>query len=176
MASRIVLLVSGIAFLVGGVLALLNPFAATLAAEQLAGWVFLLGGIVQLVPVFRKGTWSSRLWAGLLAVASIWLGLSLLGNPLAGVLTLTFIAAAMFLASGVAKIGVSFRFRGTPYFWPVLITGAVSVALAIFVFFNFAEAATTLLGLMLALELIASGVTLVIMAGILKGSEQAAET
>lgn len=171
MTTRIFFLISGLVLLIGGVLAILNPFAATLAAERLAGWVFLIGGILQLFPAFRGEKLTSRVWAALLAVVCILLGISLLFDPLGGILALTLVAAIMFLASGLAKVIVGMKFKGTPYFLPLVGAGALSVVLAILVFFNFAQAATVLLGIMLALELISSGTTLVIVAGFLKGTE-----
>ena len=44
--------------LIGGILALANPFAATLAATLLAGWTFLLFGVVQIIQAFRITGWS----------------------------------------------------------------------------------------------------------------------
>lgn len=170
MGSPTVFLITGIVLIIGGFLAAFNPFAATLTVEILTAWIFLFGGVGQLVALFMASSWSERIWAGLLALACIWLGVSLLFNPLQGILTLTFVAAAMFLISGIAKVFVSFSLRGTGYFWVVLISGVVSVALAIVVFGNFFEAATVLLGIMLAIELVSSGTTLVVFSRMLKNS------
>ena len=42
------LLLAGILSLIGGLLAWFNPFAATLAIEQLTGWCFLLAALTIL--------------------------------------------------------------------------------------------------------------------------------
>jgi len=167
--ARILLLITGIALIVGGFIAAFNPFAATLAAEQIAGWLFLLGGITQIFAIFSVSSWGARIWAALLAAACIWLGITLLYHPLAGIMALTIMAAIMFLTSGIAKLFLSFAaLRGTNYFWATLISGAVSVVLAVMVFGNILQAASVLLGIMLAIELISSGVTLIVVAGYLK--------
>jgi uncharacterized membrane protein HdeD (DUF308 family) len=154
------LVVGGI-MLIGGVVALSNPFAATVTAESIAGGFFVLGGVVQVVAFFRSKRWSERIWALLLAIVFLGLGLALLANPLAGILSLTLIAAIWFLASGLTKVYASFSIRGTGYFWPVMISGVISIALALMTFSNFPQSAAVLLGVLLGVELLSSGVTLV---------------
>ena len=162
-------LLIGIVMIVGGVAALLNPFAATVTAEQIAAWFFIFGGILQIIAVFQGEGWGAKIWALVLAVVFLWLGISLLANPLAGILSLTLVAAIMFLASGLAKVFFSFSVRGTGYFWPVLLSGAISVILALMVFSNFPQSAAVLLGILLAVELLSSGVTLISYAFFVKG-------
>lgn len=153
-------LVGGL-MLLGGLVALADPLAATLTAEQIAAWVILAAGLIQIVDLVRSGSWSARLWTGVLAAAYLWLGVSLLLNPLAGVVALTVLVAAGFLVSGVAKLMFALRLRHSPLFWPFLLSALLSVILALMVFFNVAQAAAVLLGVMLATELVVSGATIV---------------
>jgi uncharacterized membrane protein HdeD (DUF308 family) len=150
----------GLVMMLGGLLALLNPLAATLTAEQIAAWIFLLSGLLQLVGVFRVQEWTARIWGLLLSVACLWLGISLLFNPLAGVFALTFVVALGFLASGLAKLILGFRIRTTAYFWPTMISGVMSLVLALMVFLNFPQSAAVLLGVLLSIELLISGATM----------------
>ena len=85
--SWVWLAVLGAIALIGGILALANPFAATLAATLLAGWTFLLFGVVQLIQAFRITGWSGFLWALLLGLLTAAVGISLLFNPVAGALS-----------------------------------------------------------------------------------------
>lgn len=152
----------------GGVLALANPLAATLTAEQIAAWVVLLAGVLQLIECFRSRSWSVGLLAGILAAAYLWLGVSLLFDPLAGVVTLTAVVAAGFLVSGVVKLAYAVRMRRLAAFWPFLLSAVLSILLAVMVFFNFPVAAAMLLGTMLAVELVASGATMIAFAVLLR--------
>lgn len=161
MGKWMIWIVIGLGFLCGGFIALMNPFAATLTAEQIAAWLFLFGGLAQIVAAFRAEGMSARVLAIVLALVFLWLGVSLLANPLAGVLTLTLVVAMMFLANGVLKVLLSFTVRGTVYFWPILLSGAVSVILAIMVFANFPSSAAVLLGVLLAVELISTGAMMI---------------
>jgi uncharacterized membrane protein HdeD (DUF308 family) len=59
---------------------------------------------------------------------------------------------------GATKIVLSFRMRGTGYFWIVLLSGVVSVGLGVMVLSNFPYSAASILGILLAVELISIGV------------------
>lgn len=162
MTNPIIMIVAGVLAMLGGVLALLNPLAATVTAEQVAGWMFVLSGVVQAVGAYRARRLRERLWALVLAVVSVLLGIALLANPLAGIIALTLVVGTMFLVIGVVKIVASFGMRGTPVFWILLASGALSVVLALMIFGNFPQAAATILGILLAVELISTGAALIV--------------
>ncbi|MDO5632811.1 MAG: DUF308 domain-containing protein [Paracoccus sp. (in: a-proteobacteria)] len=162
--NRTLWIILGVISIIAGVLALANPLAATLTAEQLAGWTFLFVGILGAVLAFRAEGWGGRIWAVLVGVAAILLGVALLANPLHGIIALTAVVAAMFLVGGIFRIVLSFSLRGTGAFWLVLFSGAVSVLLAIMIFANFPVSALSVLGILLAVELISSGVSMIALA------------
>lgn len=144
--------------LVGGVLALINPFAATLAATLMAGWFFMLLGGLQIIQSFQVQGWGGFLWALLFGVLSLVVGISLVFNPLAGMVSLTLLVAVLLLVTGAIKIFYGFSLRPVTGWGWVLLSGAVSVLLAIFILTNFPYAAGTVLGIFLAVELISNGV------------------
>ena len=164
MSNWILWLFIGAIAVIGGIFALLNPLVATLAAEQLAGWLFLVVGILQVIAGFREEGWGAKLWVLLLGVLAIVLGVALLGNPLAGILALTTVAAVLFLAGGLTKIVLAFSLEDRSYFWPILLSGAVSVILAIMIFANFPQSAAVLLGVLLGIDLISNGIAVIAMA------------
>jgi uncharacterized membrane protein HdeD (DUF308 family) len=169
-------LIIGAISLLGGIAALLNPFAATLAATTLAAWIFLFTGVLQIVGVFQTEGWGARLWGLILALAFLWLGITILANPLQGVISLTLVAGLMFIATGIAKILFAFRIRGSGYFVWALLSGAVSLILGIMVFTNFPQSAVVLLGVLLAIELISTGITLISFALLLRNNPLRGET
>ena len=170
MSGWILWMLIGVITLVGGIVALLNPFAATLAATSLAAWIFVIAGALQLVGLFQTQGWGARLWALIIALAFLWLGITIMANPLKGVVSLTIVAALMFIATGVAKIIFAFMIRGSGYFVWALLSGAVSLILGIMVFTNFPQSAAVLLGVLLAIELVATGVTLISFALLLRNN------
>ena len=77
---KVLWIILGVISILAGVLALANPMAATLAAEQIAGWGFLIVGVLQIFLAFRAEGWGARIWAILVALAFILLGIALLGG------------------------------------------------------------------------------------------------
>ncbi|MCV0396847.1 MAG: HdeD family acid-resistance protein [Rhizobiaceae bacterium] len=150
--------------LIGGILALLNPFAATIAAVLLAGWTFLLLGVIQIVQAFSVKEWPGFLWALLFGILTTVVGIVLLFDPLAGTVSLTFLVAVLFLFTGAVKIMYSFSLRPIAGWGWVLASGIVSFALGLMILASFPWSATAVLGILLAVELISNGVLFLLIA------------
>lgn len=159
--SRMLWLVVGIISILGGIFALFNPLSATFAAEQLAGWFFLFVGVLQVFMLFHAPTTGGKIWATLGGVIGLLLGFELLKQPLQGILTLTMVVAILFMATGIVRTIVAFGLRGTAAFAPVLFSGIISIILAIMIFSGYPESSTFILGVLLAVELISNGISLV---------------
>lgn len=159
--SRTLWMVVGVISILGGIFALLNPLGATLAAEQLAGWLFLLVGILQFFAVFRAHNTGAKVLAAVGGVIGVLLGIELLREPLQGILTLTMVIAILFMATGLVRTVVAFGLRGTLAFAPVLFSGVISIILAIMIFSGYPQSSTFILGVLLAVELISNGISLV---------------
>jgi len=158
------LAILGAISLVGGLLALFNPFTATMAAVFLAGWTFLIFGVFQLIQAFGIREWPGFLWSLLLGILTAIVGISILANPFAGAITLTTVVAILFLVLGVVKLMYGFSLRPVSGWGLVLLSGAVSILLGIMIFTNFPWAATTVLGILLAVELLSNGAFLLVLA------------
>lgn len=159
--NRTLWLVVGIISILGGIFALFNPLSATLAAEQLAGFLFLFVGILQFVALFTVHSTGAKVFAAIGGVIGVLLGFELLTEPMQGILTLTMVVAILFMATGIVRTVVAFGLRGTAAFAPVLFSGIISIILAIMIFSGYPESSTYILGVLLAVELISNGISLV---------------
>ena len=159
--SRTLWLVVGIISILGGIFAFFNPLSASFAAEQLAGFVFLLVGILQFIALFRAHSTTGKVLAAIGGVFGILIGIELLTNPLQGILTLTMVIAILFMATGVVRVVVALGLRKTVAFIPLLISGIISIALAIMIFTSYPQSATYILGVLLAVELVSNGISLI---------------
>lgn len=170
MKNWVLWLVAGIFALVGGFFALSYPLGASVAVSIFTGWVFLLVGVVQGVAIFQTVGIGPRIWAALLALLAIFAGISLLANPMAGLLSLTLVLAIIFLFEGIAKIIMSFPLRrlGGSFSWWILLSGVVSILLSVMIFADYPQSATVILGVLLAINLISTGVSLISVAFALK--------
>jgi uncharacterized membrane protein HdeD (DUF308 family) len=150
--------------IVGGLLALFNPFAATLAATLMAGWTFVILGVVQIIESFQLRGWGGFLWALLFGVLTLLVGISLVANPLAGMVSLTILVAALFIITGVTKVMYGFSLRPISGWGWVLASGVLSLLIAVMIFSNFPWAAASVLGILLGVELLSNGVLFLLVA------------
>jgi len=155
----------GVISVIGGILALINPFAATLTAAMLAAWTFLIFGILSLVQTFRSsGRGALFLWNLLISVLMIALGISLIFRPLEGVISLTVLVAIMFIVLGIAKLLYAFGMRPLQGWGWVLLSGGISLVLGIMILADLPMSATSILGILLAIELLSNGVFMLLVA------------
>jgi len=144
--------------IIGGFLALLNPFGATILAVVLAGWIFLMQGVIQVVHAFRVRDWPGFIWSLGLGVLSLIVGIVLVADPLAGSVSLTLLVAVLLLMTGVAKTMFAFALRPASGWVWVLASGLISVALGVMILAGLPASAATILGLLLGIELVSNGV------------------
>ena len=163
-SSWIWLALLGVISLIGGILALFNPLAATITAVWLAGWTFMLFGVLQIVQSFSTKGWPGFLWSLLLGVLTLAVGVSLLGNPLAGALSLTMLVAILFLVLGVVKLMYAFSLRPVSGWGFAALSGVISIVLGLMILSDFPYSAAAVLGILLAIELLSNGAFLLIVA------------
>jgi len=148
----------GVISIVGGILALLNPFAATLTAAMLAAWTFLIFGVLSIIQTFSsEGRGAMFLWNLLIGLLMVALGISLIFRPLEGIISLTVLVAIMFIVLGVAKVLYAFGMRPTQGWGWILLSGAVSLLLGVMILADMPWSATSILGILLAIELLSNG-------------------
>lgn len=164
MAHWIWWLFAGALSLAGGILALANPLAATLTATMLAGWTFVLVGILTLLSAFSDQGWGSRILVIVIGGLLLLSGINLIAEPLAGSMTLTVAVAILLMAVGVFRIILGFRVQFSRLRWAMILSGALSILLSIMIFSDFPQSALVVLGVFLAIELISNGVSLIVLA------------
>jgi len=156
--------VTGIVMIVLGILAIIMPVVSSYAVGFLIGSVLTLGGILAvMLAVSFQGT-RVFVWMLVAGIFPFCAGLYLLFFPASGLVTLTFLIAAILLLRGLAQSAFAFDMGGIKGSGWVLVSGLVSVGLAAFIFAALPESSTVLLGILLGLDLIVSGLSLVVLA------------
>lgn len=160
--SSFLIIGTGAFAMLAGVFSFFNPISATITAEQLVAWFFVLLGLSELFSASKFKSNKSIFYMLLIsAVMALLFGLFLLFNPLHGIVALTIIIGIIFLLSGANKIFFAFSFRQSPFFWGQIISGLISLLLAGMIFSNFPQSAAGVLGLFLAVELVFTGASLI---------------
>ena len=156
----------GLVMILGGIVALLDPFIATLTVVAIASATFLIAGIGQLWLAFRTedGSTNARFVTGVLGLLLILFAVSLLFQPLAGMISLTILVAAFFAAAGVVRVWLALRMRHNRRWGWLFASGLLSVLLALLIFIALPGAALSVLGIFLGIELLFSGAALVALA------------
>jgi len=157
-------LILGLLSALFGVFVLGNAVVATLAVTTLAGALFVISGGFQIAAGLTGETGMSRVFSVLLGGLMALLGLSILAHPLEGMISLTMLILVLLAASGIVRLVQGFGMKNTPYFWPMLLSGAFSIFLAGYIGANFAAATLTLLGIIMGVELLLNGLGMIVLA------------
>src|SRR6201989_1428636 len=104
-------LFEGILLAILGLAAMIVPPLASLAVTIFLGWMFLVTGIAGLVINFWARAMPGYWWSLISAALAVLAGGILLARPMQGVLTLTIVVGAYFLAEGVATIMYALEHR-----------------------------------------------------------------
>ena len=159
-------LTEGIVLVILGVLALLAPVIASVAATVFFGWLLLLSGVMGLVATIRARQVPGFWWSLLSAVIGIVAGVLLIGWPLLGTLSLTAVLIAFLFAEGIVTIMYALEHRSAlsgRWGW-MLASGIVDVGLGVLLLIGLPGTARWALGLLLGVNLTFGGWALIFMA------------
>jgi len=90
-------------------------------------------------------------------------GLFLLLFPLEGLIALTLLIALVFLLTGTAQLSLALWVRPTPGWVWVALSALISIALGGVILFALPEASAVLIGLLIGIDFLSTGVALVMM-------------
>jgi len=159
-------LFQGVVMLILGVLAIAQPFVATIAVDIYIGWLFLISGIVGLVAMFSARDVPAFLWTLLTGALSLAIGVMLIWKPVEGAVSLTIVLTAFFIVEGIFQIVASFTYRDVvPDSWGwMLASGVCDLILAGIIIFSWPFSASWVLGLLVGVNLLTSGIAIVVVA------------
>jgi len=152
--------------LILGTLAILAPVVASVAATVFFGWLLLISGIVGLITTFRARQAPGFWWSLASALLGIIAGGLLLVWPVQGTLSLTAVLIAFLLIEGVVSIMYALEHRNAlsgRWGW-VLASGALDVLLGLLLLFGLPGTALWALGLLIGINMLFGGWSLIFMA------------
>lgn len=158
-------LVQGVLMIALGTLAVALPVVTTLAVEILVGWLFVIGGVWRAIWLARSSRMPGFGWSLAMAMVAIALGAMLVMMPLAGALTLTMLLITFFVLDAIGKILFALDLRKHSHSWSwALATGILDLFLAALIFAGWPSTAAWAIGLLVGLNMIFFGVSLVMIA------------
>lgn len=152
----------GVALVVASLVVVAHVVVATAVSLLVLGWAAVVGGVVLALGAFVRlgagGFWAT-LVGGLALLAA---GGLLLLDPRVGALTVTVFVGAAFLAGGVVRLVTTFGSRAAGSRWQHALAGAASLLVGGWILANPAAATLTVLGTLLAVELLVEGIALLV--------------
>lgn len=149
-----------------GIAAVIWPNVSTVAVELYVGWILLFGGVVGLATMFFAPNAAGFFWSLLSGALAFFAGILLLWHPIQGVVSLTLVLVAFFIAEGLIQIATAFGYRSAfreTWGW-MLASGVADLVLAALLIAGWPSTAAWALGLIVGVNLITSGVATIMVA------------
>ena len=159
-------LIEGIVLIALGAAAIVVPPIATLTITIFLGWLLAISGLVGLFTTLRMRGVPGFWWALFSAVLAIFVGGLLIGEPISGAFSLTFLLIAFFIIEGVVSVMFALDHRrelAGAWGW-MLASGIVDLVLATIILAGLPGTAAWAIGLLVGINLTFGGVALVAMA------------
>ncbi len=143
--------------ILAGVLAIVVPPAAGIAATLLIGWLLIFMGAMHLVFAWHTraaGGWIAGL---LLGIVYLFAGFYTLLHPVAGLAALTLLLASYLFVEAILEFALSWRMRPLAGTGWLMVDGIVTLVLAILIWFTWPSNSPWVIGTLLGISMIFSG-------------------
>lgn len=160
----------GLGLAIIGLMALIFPVASTYVSALMIGWMFILAGFVSLFSSFQIRGAGPFFGALLFSLLTLLAGVFLVANPGVGLLALTIVLAVLFIVNGASEIFFAFELRPASGWWWMLISALISIVLGVMVAAGLPAASLFVLGVLVGVNFLSSGVALMFIARQVKGA------
>jgi uncharacterized membrane protein HdeD (DUF308 family) len=167
-------LVVGTLLMALGVLCIGKAQTATTFSILALGWVLLISGVLWLVGAFYAFTWHGFFVYLLNAIIRGAVGYLLIRHPNAGAEGVTMLLAALFIVGGLFRVVAASVIQFPRWGWTVF-SGLVSLAFGIYLMAIWHTASTFAIGIIIGVDLIFDGASLVGFASAIHSLPRAAQ-
>jgi uncharacterized membrane protein HdeD (DUF308 family) len=154
----------GVLLVVAGIMALVFPVVASIAAALYIGWFALIAGVIAIVVAIRTRTEPDFGWRLAMGVVYLGLGFLLVANPVAGAASLALLVAAFMVASGVVELMLALHMRPRAGWGWLLANGILSIVLAIMIAVGWPLGSLVLIGYLVGFQIITCGIARIALA------------
>jgi uncharacterized membrane protein HdeD (DUF308 family) len=148
----------GVLLIIAGFASIILPFVAGIAASIFFGWLVLFAGGAHLVYAWYERGAGAVLWQILIGVVYVSAGIFMLLLPVSGVIALTLVLAWYIAFEGIFELVLFSRIREIPGAGWFLFDGIVSLLLAGLIFFRWPSSSIWVLGTLVGISMLFSGV------------------
>jgi uncharacterized membrane protein HdeD (DUF308 family) len=152
-------ILGAIVMVIAGVLAIGLPLLTTAALSLVLAWLLIAAGIGHLIAAFRFDSFASFVWELLVATAAIFTGAYMRTHPAMTPITLTFVLAILFLASGISEFAIFFRVRAEPHSGWIFLNAAVDIVIGLVIMRHWPANSLWLMGTFVGISLLVAGIS-----------------
>ncbi len=152
----------GVLLLLGGIAAVARPLHAGLAIAFVVGWVLIINGIMAGAHALLARGAGGFVWRLVLSLLYIIGGIIVLRNPVEGLVALTIVLGVVLFFGGAMKLLWAMALTGIPGVGLLIVSGIVSIVLAILIWMKLPEASEVVVGMLIGLDFIMSGVSILV--------------
>ncbi|HEV3420445.1 MAG TPA: HdeD family acid-resistance protein [Candidatus Acidoferrum sp.] len=149
----------GVLFILLGIFAILEPFAAGLGVTLLVGWLLVIGAVAHFIAAFKGGGAKHVVLQVLVGIVYLIGGLYFLTHTIMGVSALTLLLSGVILAEGVLEILAYFRLRSMHGASWMLINGVVTLLLGGLIWFHWPSSSVWAIGTLVGVNLLMTGIS-----------------
>ncbi|MFI0347525.1 MAG: HdeD family acid-resistance protein [Chthoniobacterales bacterium] len=155
--SRSWSIVTGIAMIILGFIALSDQIVATAVVATFIGVILLLGCAFSLVKIFTIQGWKNHFWYVFVAIAYGIAGYIFIGRPFVASIVFTLVLGWAILIGGIFRTFMAFKLRHHKGALWILFSAIISIILGGMIISQWPGTGFYILGLFLGIELIFAG-------------------
>ena len=152
------LLLYGVLLTLCGTVAIVVPPLATGGVLIVLGIALIVGGVATIILAFWAGKWSGLLVQLLVGVLYLVAGFTIFDMPVRAALVMTAFIAALFIIVGAFRVLAAMMVRFPHWGW-ALFNGIVTFLLGVIIYRQFPQSALWVIGLLVGVEMLFNGWT-----------------
>jgi uncharacterized membrane protein HdeD (DUF308 family) len=162
----------GILMVLLGIGAIGVPFVTSLAVAFWIAWLLIGTGVIELIYAIQTRAAGGIFWKLLCAAAYLVAGIYLLVNPVAGIAALALMLSIFLVVQGLFEVLMAIQIRSTPNWGWMLFSGALTLLLGAMLWSGWPSNAVWLIGLLVGISLISSGISRIILSLVVRQAVQ----
>lgn len=154
----------GILFVVFGFLGLSSVVGVTLISIVFIGFMFVVGGILQLVDASRSRQWQPAVWHGLIAIMYFIGGCFVIWDPVLASTVITALIGWTLVVIGIIRLLMAVSIHGKKGWLFTLVASLAAIILGGIILMQWPLSSLWVIGMFISIELLLNGLSYVIMA------------
>ncbi len=146
-------------FILLGIFAIAEPFAAGLGVTLLVGWLLVIGAVAHFFAAFKGHGAKHVILQVLVGIVYLIGGLYFLTHTIMGVSTLTLLLSGVILAEGVLEIVAYIRLKNMLGAGWMLMNGIVTLLLGGLIWFHWPSSSVWAIGTLVGVNLLMTGIS-----------------